>query len=236
MREILEDAAVIYRQEVEGFLAAVTPAAVLGPLLLIVASRGVTAALATIPFFLLLFLLTYAVCLESASAILRNHGYQDGGRYLRLLRRLPDIIVAAAPAGLLLAAVSASGVVLGDQGFAYLSLVVALLGIVATAHWALRHSFALPLVVSYDLRGRDALDASAQLADDLPQETRSLVATVSLPLVVAGLLGAGLAAVSVPLAGAAVFLLALAAWLPFSALALTGACVRLLDTSAQPAG
>ena len=66
MRELFEDAVLVYRQEADSLLAIVTVTAVVSLVLLIVSAMGLTLALAAIPAFILMYLGTYALCLQWA--------------------------------------------------------------------------------------------------------------------------------------------------------------------------
>ncbi len=84
-------------------------------------------------------------------------------------------------------------------------------------------------MIVFDAGARDAIEAGGRLTDSAHEWSAKLIALLSLPLVATGILCAGLSMMLAPLAGAAIFVLALAAWLPFAALVLTSACQRLLD-------
>src|SRR3990172_8888446 len=144
MRDLVEDSALIYRQELESLFTLMLPGIILGPVLLIVAAIGLTAGLALVPVLLLLYLGTYAACLNWAGYQLTSSSPPLGPMLLVLLRRAPDIMLSAAPTGLLLAAVSACGLVVADQGFAYLALLGAAAGFFAATHWLLPHAYELP--------------------------------------------------------------------------------------------
>jgi hypothetical protein len=228
MRDILEDSALIYRQELESLFTLLVPGIILGPVLLIIAAHGLTAGLALVPVLLLLYLGTYAGCLTWAGYQLTNSPPPPGPMLLVLLVRAPETILSAAPVGLLLAAVSVLGLVTADQGFAYLSLLGAGAGFFATAHWLSRHTYELPLVVVYEASARQATEASARLDEEAKQWTLRLLMLIGSPVTLVGLLSVWLAWAIAPLVGAAVFLLALTLWMPFGSLCLVAAGARLL--------
>ena len=228
MRDLVEDSALIYRQELESLFTLMLPGIILGPVLLIIAAGGLTAGLALVPVILLLYLGTYAACLNWAGYQLTSSPPPLGPMLLVLLRRAPDIILSAAPVGILIAAMAACGLVVADQGFAYLALLAAAAAFFTTAHWFSRHTYELPLVVVYGASARQAAEASARLDDDAKQWTMRLLLLIGAPVVIVGLLSVWLAWALAPMAGAAVFLLALTLWMPFGSLCLVAACARLL--------
>ena len=228
MRDLVEDSALIYRQELESLFTLMLPGIILGPVLLIIAAGGLTAGLALVPVILLLYLGTYAACLNWAGYQLTSSPPPLGPMLLVLLRRAPDIILSAAPVGVLLAAVSVCGLVVADQGFVHLALLGAAAAFFASAHWLSRHTYELPLVVVYGASARQASEASARLDDDAKQWTMRLLLLIGAPVVIVGLLSVWLAWALAPMAGAAVFLLALTLWMPFGSLCLVAACARLL--------
>jgi hypothetical protein len=226
MRTILEDSVLIYRQELESLFTLLVPG-ILGPVLLIVAASGLKAALALVPVLLLLYLGTYAGCLTWAGYQLSNSP-PPGPVLLILLRRAPEIVLSAAPVGLLVVAVSACGLVAADRGFAYLSLLAGGAGFFAAAHWLSRHTFELPLVVVYEASARQATETSARLDEEARQWTLRLLMLIGSPVALVGLLSVWLAWAIAPLVGATVFLLALTLWMPFGSLCLVAGCARLL--------
>ncbi len=226
MREILEDSALIYRQELEGLFAVLVPGVVLGPALLILAATGVKLGLALTPVIFLVYLGLFAASLIWAGYQLANSA--PDAMPLVLMRRGPDIVLSAAPVGLLLVVVSACGIVVADQGYGYLALLAVAAGAFATVHWLSRHTYELPLVVVYDASARQATAASARLSDEARQWTLRLLITIGAPVLLVGLISVWLAWAIAPLVGAAVFLLALTLWMPFGALCLVAGCARLL--------
>ena len=117
----------------------------------------------------------------------------------------------------------------GHEGFWYLAIADGLFGAAAGAHWLTRHAYDQPLVIVFEAGGRAAVEAGGQLTELAREWTVRLVGLLSLPLVIVAVICAGLGVLLAPLAGAAVFLLALTVWLPFAALVLTGGCQRLMD-------
>jgi hypothetical protein len=230
MRELFEDAVLVYRQEADSLLAIVTVTAVVSLLLLIVSAMGLTLALAAIPAFILLYLGTYAVCLQWAGTMSTSRTFGRGRQaWLELLARAPSILFAAGPGCLLALLVTASAVVAAHEGFWYLSVMDGVLGLAAGAQWFTRHAYDEALVVVFEAGARDAIEAGERLIDSAHEWTARLVALLALPLIVAGLICVALGVMLAPLAGAAIFVLALAAWLPFASLLVTSACQRLMD-------
>ena len=229
MRDIIEEALIIYRAEVDSFLTIITPAAGLGLILLIVSDTGLTAALVTIPLLLVVYLATYAACIRQAGSMVAGGSYAATRVWLDVLGRMPHALVAAAPAGILIAVVAGCAVVLSDQGFWYLGMGVGLLGLAGAGRWASKHAYDQPLIIVYEARALEALETGSRLAADTRDWTLRLLAAVFAPLAAGGLISAGLAWLMAPIAGAAIFLLLVALWLPFGALCLTEACLRLVD-------
>jgi len=230
MREIFEDAILVYRQEADSLLAIVTPGAILSLVLLIVSAISLTTALAALPAFILLYLATYSMCLQWAGTISTNRLSGRGrAAWLELLVRAPAILFAAGPACLLTLLVAGSAILVGHEGFWYLAIADGLLGAAAGAHWITRHAYDGPLVIVFEAGGRAAAAAGGELSELAHDWTVRLVGLLSLPLVLVGMICVGLGLMLAPLAGAAIFLLALTVWLPFAALVLTGGCQRLMD-------
>jgi hypothetical protein len=227
MREILEDSALIYRQELESLFAILVPGVILGPGLVILAASGVKLGLALVPIIFLVCLVLFAASLVWAGNQLANSAPDP--MPLLLLHRAPNIVLSAAPLGLLLVAVSACAIVIADQGFGYLALLAVAAGVLAAVHWISRHPYELPLVVVYDASARQATAASARLPDDARQWTLRLLITSGAPLLVAGLIAIWMAWALAPMVGVAVFLLALTLWMPFGSLCLVSGCARLLS-------
>jgi hypothetical protein len=125
--------------------------------------------------------------------------------------------------------VAGSAAIAGHEGFWYLSIADGLLGLAAGLQWLVRHAYDEPLVVVFDAGARDAIEAGERLAGADPEWTIRIVAWLIAPLLVVAAICVGLGLLMAPLAGAAVFVLALTAWIPFAALVLTRAAQRLLD-------
>ncbi len=235
MREILEDSALIYRQELDSLFTILVVGVVMGPILLILAATGLKMGLALLPLIFLFYLGLYASNLSWADYQLAN-GSSSDSLPLMLLRRAPDLVTSAAPLGLLLVVVSACGIVVSDLGFGYLALLAAAAGFFAAGHWLTQHAFELPLIVVYNASARQASAASAQLDDDAKQWTLRFLMTAGAPMIAIGLISVWLAVATVPLVGAAVFLLALTLWMPFGSLCLVSACARLLGEGESARG
>ena len=230
MREIFEDSVLVYRQEADSLLAIVTPAAVLALVLLIISTLSLTIALATVPAFILLYLATYSVCLQWAGTMSTNRSFGRGRTaWLELVVRAPSILLSAAPACLLALLVAGSAIVVGHAGFWYLAIADGLLGAAAGAHWVTRHAYDQPLVIVFEAGGRAAVEAGGELAELAHDWTVRLVGVLTLPLVIVAIVCVGLGLMLAPLAGAAIFLIALTVWLPFAALVLASGCQRLMD-------
>lgn len=229
MREILEDAIVVYRQEAESLLIAASPAIVLGPILVVVAASGLQAGLATIPLFLLVYLVTYAACVRTAATILEGAEPQLGPAFLDVLARAPDILRAAAPPGLLLAVALGSAFFLAGEGVPYLAPGAALLGVAAAVHWTVRHPYEPQLILIHDLGAAEARAAGLALAERTVAGAPAFLTAVALPLLVAALASCGFGAAVNPTFGGVFFSAALGLWLPFAALSLTDPYLRAAD-------
>ena len=228
MRKILEDALITYRQEASNLMIFVGPAVVVGPIAALIATTGLTTALVMLPVFLLLYLATYAACVRAASSVLHNLSPDPGTAYLEVLGGAPFVLRAAAPGAALLAGVAGAALVLGDLVTPLLGLAVVWLGGGGVLLWLARHAYDQSLILAHGMRMDDVARVGEQLAEDGFLWTLTLLAAIGLPLLVAGLLAWGLAAmVTVPF-GAAVFALAVALWLPLPALSLTIACSRMV--------
>jgi hypothetical protein len=220
MRQAFEDAAMVYRQEVDGFLTIIAPAALLGPILVIVATADLVAGLVTIPIFLLLYVATYAACLRAGGLVLRSLSPEAGRAYLDALRSGVDLAVTCgAPAGVLLAA-GVSSIVLVHNDLGIVALALLMLSGAALIEWASRHAYDQALVLAFDAPAAEALRISSLLIDLRPRTLR-LVCLACAPLAAAALVALWLGMVLAPPVGGAVFVLALAFWLPFPALVLT---------------
>ena len=228
MREILEDAAIIYRHEVESLLIIAAPAVVLGPMGVLIAGAGLRIALAVIPIVLLIYLATYAACVSASRLALGNDDPDPGRSYLEALGKAPMLLVAAGPGALLIGGSVASAFIIADEGFRLVALAVVLGGTGAAIWWVARHVYDFPLILAHDAGGSQALRAGPRLADLSEEWTRWLLAAISLPLLLALVLSWGLGAMIKPAFGGAFFAALLALWLPFAALCLTAACDRLV--------
>ena len=228
MRKILEDALITYRQEAASLMIFVGPAVVVGPIAALIATTGLSTALAMLPVFLLLYLATYAACVRAASSVLHNLSPDPGTAYLEVLSGAPEVLRAAAPGAALLAGVAGGALVLGDLVAPLLGLAVAWLGGGCVLLWLARHAYDQPLILAHGMRTDDVARVGEQLAEDGFLWTLTLLTVIGLPLLGGGLLALGLAAVVTAPFGAAVFALAVALWLPLSAISLTIACGRLV--------
>jgi predicted neutral ceramidase superfamily lipid hydrolase len=123
----------------------------------------------------------------------------------------------------------------GD-GMPLIAFAVALAGIAAFAHWTLRHAYDQSLVLAHDMPAPEAMRVGPLLASLQERWTPSLLAAIAAPLLAAVLLGWLAAQALAPPVGGAIFVLALAFWLPLPALALTIDCDRLLVEATEPAG
>ncbi len=230
MRELFEDAMLVYRQEADNLLTIVTVTAVISLILLIASAMSLTLSLAAIPLFIVLYLVTFSLCLQWAGFMSTSRTAGRGDKpWLDLLARAPSILYAAGPGCLLALLVASSAAVAGDAGFWYLSIAVGVLGLFAGVQWFAKHAYDGAIVIVFDAGARDAIDAGARLAEDWHEWTMRLIGLLSLPLVVTGAVCVLLGMTLAPLAGAAIFVLALAVWLPFAALILASACQRLMD-------
>ena len=233
MREILEDAAIVYRHEAEYLLIIPGPAVVLGPLWVLIASSGLGAAFLSVPLLMAIYLLTYAVSLRAAHLVFESEALDPARAFLGTLQRLPSVIVASTPITVLMVAVSTSALIVSDQGFSSLAFGVGLLGAFAALVWMARHAYDLPLIMAYGVGGFEALRAGRNVLDTAPWWTARLYAAAGLPLMIGWLICWGLWVALSPAFGAAVFAALAAVWIPFAALSFVNACTRLV--SEQPA-
>ncbi len=217
-----------YRQEAANLLMLVAPVLVAGPFIVLFAGTGLVASLAAVPLLLLLYLAAYAACVRATGLTMRNLSPDPSAAYLDALASSPDLLRVAAPGGVLLAAVTASGLIISHLGVPWLGLQVGVLGSVAFLVWWARHAYDQPLILVHEVEASEATRVGDQLAEGGLAWTATLLALVSLPLFVAGLISWLLALSVAPLFGGAVFTLALALWLPFAALSLTGASTELV--------
>jgi hypothetical protein len=239
MRQILEEAVLSCWQEAQNLVIIVAPAAIVGPIFVLIAGSSLALALVTLPVFLLVYLAAYAASVRGAALISRNLSPDPVEVYRDVLYCSPDVGRVALPGVLLAAAVVFSLLVLVDQGMVLLAAPVALAGIGAIVFWLTRHAYDLPLVVAHSLPAQEAARGGAQLAEAGMSWTVALMAVVASPLALVALLCWGFSAVVTPAFGGVVFMLALSAWLPLAAFALTTACDWLIEAAsgatAQPA-
>jgi hypothetical protein len=229
MREILEEAAIIYRQEAEDLLFIVAPAAVAGPILVLISAYSTAAAFVCIPLLLGLYFAVYAASVQASSMIMGSRSPEPGPAYMGVLARAADLLRVGLPGGLLVAATWGVAVFVSDAGWPPVALLVGIAGGAAAIAWAARHAFDIPLVVVHDMGANEAGALGGQMTSGPLTGPLTIVLAVSAPLVAVALLGLMLAFLIKPLFAGVFFSIALAAWLPFAALALTFAAERLVD-------
>lgn len=230
MRELLEDAVLVYRQEADSLLPIVSVTAVLSLILLVFSAVSVTLALVVIPLFVILYLASFSFCVQWAGTFSTSRTRGRGHKpWLELVVRIPAIARAAAPGCMLAVLIAGSAVIAGDAGFWYLSIAVGVLGLAAGSQWLVKHAYDSALVIVFDAGASDAIEAGARLTADSPEWNARLLTLMFSPLFAAGAFCVLLGWLLAPLAGAAIFVLSLSAWLPFAALVLTNACQRLMD-------
>ena len=235
MRQLLDDATMIYRQELDSFLTIVAPAAVLGPVLIIVAASGFVQALVTLPIFLLLLLLTYAACVRAAAQIQRHLSPDPVRAWIEALASVRGAVITGGMPALGLVVTTGCALWIGGDGLPLIAFAVGLAGVAAFVHWTLRHAYDESLVLAHDFPAPEAMRVGPLLASLDERWTPSLLAATAAPLI-AGVLLSFLAAEALALpVGGAVFLLVFAFWLPLPALALTIDCDRLLVEATEPA-
>ena len=232
MRQLLEDVLIVYRQEADNLLTIVAPVAVLGPAFVIVSASAPVAALAAVPVLLLLYLATYATCVRAAGAILRNLSPEPGRAFLDVLLSAPAVLLIAAAPFILLTVVMCSALFVAELGFAPVAAAMGLLGLGAALHWASQHPYDYSLLLAFDVGAGDAVRAGSRLAIVARRDTLRLLGLLALPLTLVSLIAlwAGIA-LGQP-AGAGIFLVALALWIPLPALVLTFGCDRLVSEPA----
>ena len=232
MREVLEEAAVVYRHEAESLLIVAAPAVLLGPLCVLIASSGLRAAIASVPVLMIVYVFSYAASLRAARLVLDSDEPDPARVFFETVARLPSIVVAFAPIGLALGVATACAFYVANEGLSLVAFALGLLGGVVTLAWAARHTYDLPLVVGYGVGGFDALRSGLQVLEVAPGWTARIFVATGLPLIVAFLVCWGLWFLIAPAFGAVVFAAIAAAWLPFAALSFTGACIRLVSDEA----
>lgn len=239
MRHILEEAVLTCWQEAQNLALIVAPAAILGPIFVLIAVSSLGVALVTLPVLLVVYLAAYAACVRGAALMQRNLSPDPVEAYRDVLYSSPDVVRVAVPGVLLAAAVAFTVLVVVDEGVMLLAAPVGLLGIGAILVWVTRHAYDLPLVIAHSLPAQEAARGGAQLAEAGMSWTVALMALVASPLLLVALLCWGFAAVVQPAFGGVVFMLALSAWLPLAASVLTTACDWLIEAAsgsvAQPA-
>jgi hypothetical protein len=234
MREILEDAALIYRQEADTVLTLVAPLAVVSLVLLIVVSfGGLAPGVTALAGLVLAYALGYAASLHWAGSIATTRMFGRGRpAWVEVLLRGPQALLVLGPACVLAVFAGSVALVVAREGFWYLSAGIGGIAAAAAAPWVFRHAYDLPLVVLYEASSRDALDAGARLSDETRDWTARLVLLTSIPLAL-GAAVAGLIALPLgPVAGAAIFLIVVSAWMPYWALVMASACAKVLDETA----
>lgn len=229
MREILEDAVLLAWREAESLLLLVVPVIIISPVLIIVAGSGLIAGLVTVPIFVLLYLLSYALCIRGAGSLLENVAPEPLPVLLDVVTDLPSYLRIMAPAGFVLAVSAACSLVAGDQGFGLIALAIGFLGVAAAAWWQVRHAYEPALVLLHGTSADDAQEVGPYLADATRATTAPLVAAVTGPALVALLLSWGIGAATGPALGAIVLAIAVALWLPFAAAIFAVACDRLIN-------
>ncbi|MEX2159393.1 MAG: hypothetical protein WEB04_08325 [Dehalococcoidia bacterium] len=235
MRQLLDDVTMIYRQELDSFLTMIVPMAVLGPVLVVVATGGFIPTLVAVPALLLLTLLTYSACLRAAALILRNLSPDPSRAWIEALRSAPAAIMAAMAPALALAACVILGVRINEFGIPFVGLVAGLAGPVLFARWSLRHAYDESLVLAHDMPSNEATRVGPLLAVLDERWTAKLLTALAAPLVIAMALSWIASFYLTPLVGGALFVVAMAFWLPLPALALTIDCDRVLAEATEPA-
>lgn len=234
MRQLLDDVTMIYRQELDSFLTIVVPLAVLGPVLVIVATGGFIQTAVAVPILLFLILLTYAACLRAAALILRNLSPDPSTAWIEALRSAPAAIMAALAPALALAGCFIVGVRISELGVPFIGLLPALAGLALFVRWSIRHAYDESLVLAHDMPSNEAMRVGPLLAVLDERWTARLLTALAAPLVVAMVLCWIASFYLTPLVGGALYVLAMAFWLPLPALALTIDCDRVLDEATEP--
>ena len=232
MREILEDAAITYRQEAENFLLVASPAIVLGPVLVLMSAAGLKPALISIPLLLILYAAVYAASVRAAGLVLGNAEPEPGASYLGVLQKAQGVVWAAIPGALLAALVWGAYLGIHDLGPPIVLAAVGIAGAAALFHWAARHMYDLPLILCHGVAGADAERVGRGLAARLPEPAPALLIFVAAPILLAVVLTPLLGALVRPAFGSAVFAAAFGLWLPYCALCLSSSCDRLVREAA----
>jgi hypothetical protein len=239
MRQILEEAVLSCWQEAQNLAIIVAPAALLGPIFVIVAGSSLGLALIMLPVVLLAYLAVYAASIRGAARISHNLSPEPAEVYRDVLFSSPDVARVSIPGVLLAAAAAFAVLVVASEGIGFLAVAMGLVGVGAVLFWLGRHAYDLPLVIAHSLPARQAAQGGAQLAEVGQSWTAALMALVASPLVLVALLCWGFSAVVSPVFGGVVFALAVSAWLPVVAFVLTTACDWLVEAASgstpQPA-
>jgi hypothetical protein len=232
MRQLLEDVLIVYRQEADNFLTIVAPAAILGPVVVIISAASPSAALVSVPILLLLYLATYTTCVRASGAMLRNLSPDPMRSLIDVLVSAPSILIVAVAPVLLLTVVMCGALFVAEAGFVLIGAAMGLIGIGAAVHWATQHPYDYSLLLAFDVSPDDAVRAGSNLAIVARRETMVLLGMLAAPLAVVGLVALWAGIFLGQPAGAGIFLVAFAFWLPFPALALTFGCDRLVSEPA----
>jgi len=235
MRQLLDDVLIVYRQEADSLLTITAPAAILGPVFVIIAAASPAAALASVPVLLLLYLATYATCVRATGAMLRNLSPEPGRSFLDVVLSTPAVLIVAIAPFLLLTVVMCGALFIAEAGFAPVGAAMGLIGLAVAAHWLTQHPYDYSLLLAFDVGTDEAVRAGGQLAIVARRETLLLLGVLAGPLAAVALVALWAGIVLGQPAGAGIFLVALALWLPFPAIALTFGCDRLVhEPAAQP--
>jgi hypothetical protein len=235
MRQLLEEAVLTCWQEAQNLALVVAPAALLGPIFVIIAGSSLTLAVVTLPVVLLAYLVVYAASIRAASLIAHNLSPDPVEVYHDLLFKAPDVIRIAFPGWLLAAGVAFGVLVVASQGWALLAAAMALGGAGVIGFYFARHAYDLPLIIAHGLPYQQASRGGAQLADAGQQWTVAVLGVSAAPLAVIGLLCLGFSAVVSPVFGGVVFVLVLSAWLPLVAFVMTTSAEHLIDAASGTA-
>lgn len=232
MRQLLEDVLIVYRQEADSLLTIVAPAAILGPIFVIISALSPVAALAAVPVLLLLYLATYATCVRASGSMLRNLSPEPARSFVEVVLSAPAILIVAVAPFLLLTVVMTGALFVAEAGFVPVGAAMGLIGLAVAVQWMTQHPYDYSLLLAFDVGSNEAVRAGTRLAVVARRETLRLLAVLAAPLAALSLLAlwAGIA-LGQP-AGAGIFLVALALWLPFPAIALTFGCDRLVSATA----
>jgi hypothetical protein len=234
MRQLLDDAIMIYRQEIDAFLTVVAPAAVLGPVLVIVAASGRIQGFVAMPLLLLILLATYAACVRAATLVLRNLSPDPATAWTEALQSMTVALRTMGVPALGIAVALGCGLSISHDGFPLIGFGVGVAGVAAFASWAVRHAYDQSLALGHDLPAHEAARVGGLISALEGHWTRSLLAALGAPLLLAFALSWLVADVLAAPVGAAILILAIALWLPLPSLALTIDCDRLLADATEP--